>query len=80
MDKQVVDRDNRESLAPITDTNTTNQTKNSRSSNTSSKQGTTGKSTPSPLQPPPAAAKAEPDTNRGKNKFFFAKWFGFGSK
>ncbi|KAK0587668.1 hypothetical protein LWI29_026600 [Acer saccharum] len=28
----------------------------------------------------PAATQAVPDNSRGKNKFFLAKWFGFGSK
>ncbi|KAJ1391898.1 DHH phosphoesterase superfamily [Sesbania bispinosa] len=39
------------------------------------------KLTTPPLQSPtPAPANAEKEASRGKNKFFFSRWFGFGSK
>ncbi|CAI9112771.1 OLC1v1013263C1 [Oldenlandia corymbosa var. corymbosa] len=38
-----------------------------------------GKPTPPPAKPP-TPAKAAADASRGKNGFFLAKWFGFGSK
>ncbi|KAK7330549.1 hypothetical protein VNO77_24744 [Canavalia gladiata] len=36
--------------------------------------------TPPLLSPSPAPAFAEKEASRGKNKFFLARWFGFGSK
>ncbi|XP_019185039.1 PREDICTED: uncharacterized protein LOC109180009 isoform X2 [Ipomoea nil] len=53
-------------------------TKNSRSSKASSN---TGKPTPSPKEvTAPTPPKAAVDPPRPKNRFFLAKWFGFGSK
>ncbi|XP_021888871.1 uncharacterized protein LOC110807885 [Carica papaya] len=43
---------------------------------------TTAKPSSLPAQAPPSAEPAKPvtDASHGKNKFFLARWFGFGSK
>ncbi|XVF49804.1 hypothetical protein PTKIN_Ptkin04bG0045200 [Pterospermum kingtungense] len=62
-----------EASAQNSDRNT-NDARNAKINSTPPKQA---KPNPSPVKAPPAA---EPEPSRGKNKFFLAKWFGFGSK
>ncbi|XP_071903676.1 uncharacterized protein [Coffea arabica] len=77
LDQQISDKNtDQEGVAPVAD-KSPKDAQNAKANTVSPKPG---KPIPTPTKSPAVTPAKAPDTNRGKNTFFLAKWFGFGSK
>ncbi|XP_057487224.1 uncharacterized protein LOC130773283 [Actinidia eriantha] len=79
MEQRVQEREsNQEAMTQNSDKNSSDG--KSAKTNRESPKSAKPKPKPVPAQSPTAALAQPADASRGKNKFFLAKWFGFGSK